>query len=182
MEMSRRFITESLGKAVLLVVCVLVCGFIIALLCLMPGANVWLAGVAAIVSVISLVSSGYMFVRSHIVSMKPVLVFTQDTADDGNERWFLCNVGNGPALNVVVAKRDDGGEWKEYTMVPTLARDTNSKIELGGFEIQCVYFDIDQRRYLSRCKDWTTTFPENEPFPLPERSTMNRSSGLPRKV
>ncbi len=176
MEMSRRFVTGPLGKAVLFAVCV----FVIALFWPVPDVNVRLTAMAVIVSVISLVSSGFMFVRSHTISMKPVLVFTKADADDDNARWFVRNVGNGPAINIVVAKRDEGGEWKDNASIPTLAPGTHFPTKLGGSELQCDYFDIDESPYSSRCKNWITTFPKKEP--LPRSSKITRRRGLPSNV
>jgi hypothetical protein len=54
-------------------------------------------------------------------SYLPVLVFVYDA----EEQWVLRNVGNGPALNVVVASKinHDDPEWTMPTRVPPLPRD-----------------------------------------------------------
>jgi hypothetical protein len=54
----------------------------------------------------------------------PVLVFIYDDARGG---WALRNVGNGPALNVLVAQKhvkgDRCGQWYRPVRVPPIARD-----------------------------------------------------------
>ena len=50
---------------------------------------------------------------------KPVLVFLYD----GTRGWILRNVGNGPALNVLVAQKKDG-TWFNPVRVPPLSKET----------------------------------------------------------
>lgn len=56
-------------------------------------------------------------------SRMPVLVFQYD----GRRGWLLRNVGNGPALNVVVACKlvegPERGKWFRAVRVPPLSRD-----------------------------------------------------------
>jgi hypothetical protein len=49
----------------------------------------------------------------------PVLVFVYEP----HKGWFLRNVGNGPALNVVVAESDRYENWLNPVRIPPLGKD-----------------------------------------------------------
>ncbi len=158
---------------------------------------------AAIVSFLSLGFSALTFRSSRALSMRPVVVFILAPANDSKERsapdqkegetLWLCNVGNGPAINIVVATRDERNKspWKNPERIATLAANTASPITYGGDQMQCDYFDIDGRRYSSSCADAITSFPtrgrlrniENNGTvcDIADRSIL-RASGLPRTL
>jgi hypothetical protein len=75
--------------------------------------------VALMVSVLSWVFSYRAGQLAEKRSRMPVLVFEYD----GSRGWVLRNVGNGPALNVVVAQKRPHGEWFAPVRVPSLPRD-----------------------------------------------------------
>ena len=50
---------------------------------------------------------------------KPVLTFVYDDETG----WNLRNIGNGPALNVIVAQKDVGGQWFNPVRVSPLTKD-----------------------------------------------------------
>jgi hypothetical protein len=56
--------------------------------------------------------------RTTVLSRKPVLVFVYD----GQRGWVLKNVGNGPALNVIVAQMKND-KWFCRVRVPPIAKD-----------------------------------------------------------
>jgi hypothetical protein len=73
--------------------------------------------------------------------------------DDPKRRcWVLQNVGNGPALNVLVAQRE-GGEWFDPVLAPPLAKDAAFGLEwLGRVNttgLGASYSDFEDRRYTS---------------------------------
>jgi hypothetical protein len=79
-----------------------------------------------------------------------VLVFV----DDREELcWVLRNVGNGPALNVVVAQREQEYGWFNPVRVPPLAKDGSFPIRwLGRWNdggLGATYADFEDRRYTS---------------------------------
>lgn len=142
---------------------------------------------ANILSVIAITVSAVVainvYCRNRKIGMKPVVVFTkgQPTGEDP-EGWFLCNVGNGPAINITVARmrEESSRNWEEYRQCPTLTRGANFPIHLGGYELQCDYEDIDGNKHSSRCKDWVTSFP-NERLPRNPKEKI-RLEGLPKNA
>jgi hypothetical protein len=66
------------------------------------------ATVIAVVSVVlafaSFVVNFWLNHRAAVRARKPVLVFVDDHG--GKDCWVLKNVGNGPALNVIMAERE----------------------------------------------------------------------------
>lgn len=80
---------------------------------------------------------------------KPVLVFV-DVPEQGT--WVLQNVGNGPALNVLVAQRQEG-QWFNPVIVPPLSAESSyplrwlGRINTSG--LGATYADFEDRRYTS---------------------------------
>jgi hypothetical protein len=88
--------------------------------------------------------------RAAVRARKPVLVFV----DDPDETcWVLRNVGNGPALNVVVAQRQTELGWFNPVRVPPLGKDSRFRLHwLGRWSIGGLgasYSDFEDRRYTS---------------------------------
>jgi hypothetical protein len=78
-----------------------------------------LSAAAVMISVVSFAIS-YLASRSaERRSRMPILVFVYD---ESNEFWILRNVGNGPALNVLVAEGKADGAWFKPMRVPPLGR------------------------------------------------------------
>lgn len=113
--------------------------------------------------VVSAVTLGLTY-RSWQVSDRrsrlPVLVFL----DAPGKRWLLKNVGNGPALNIVVVKKLKHGDttWTEPTRVSALARD--QEIEMSwlvgtGFVavLGATYQDLVGADGKGRGRTFTTT-------------------------
>ena len=85
--------------------------------------------------------------RAAVRARKPVLVFV-----DESRTWVLRNVGNGPALNVLVAQRDANKKtWFNPVLVPQFAKDTS--ITLKWIDVAsdpglgASYEDFEGRRY-----------------------------------
>lgn len=91
------------------------------------------------------------------LSRKPVLVFIYDNT----RGWILKNVGSGPALNVIVAKRRD--EWFCPVRVPPMGKDAEfiplwldhvNDVGLGA-----TYTDSENKPYTSiTANDWTKMY------------------------
>jgi hypothetical protein len=112
-----------------------------------------IAAAAVIVSVATFVVSYWTGQRAETRARKPVLVFVDQPAE-GN--WVLRNVGNGPALNIVVAQRKDG-YWFNPVKVPPLGRETS--FSLGWLErtndtgLGTAYVDFEGHSYTSTLGD-----------------------------
>jgi hypothetical protein len=130
------------------------------------------ATVIAIVSVAiaagSFIVNYWMGQRAAVRARKPVLVFVDDPK---RECWVLRNVGNGPALNVLVAQRQSG-RWFNPVLAPPLATESAFPLTwLGRVNttgLGATYSDFEDRRYTStlggehsrtyggnRLPDWT---------------------------
>jgi hypothetical protein len=105
------------------------------------------------------------FRLTDVRNVKPVLTLTYEN-DSG---WTLNNIGNGPALNVIVAERPGGGSWQQPVRVAPMAaggriplrwlKQTNVK-SLGAS-----YTDIDGRRYSSLTSEDLTDINSENIFP-----------------
>ena len=87
--------------------------------------------------------------RASVRARKPVLVFVDDPSEG---TWVLRNVGNGPALNVLVAQRE-GGKWFNPVLVPPLGTDSSFPLSWLGRTntsgLGTTYADFEDRRYTS---------------------------------
>lgn len=109
-----------------------------------------------VISVASLALAFTSFATNFILNQraaerarKPVLVFVDDPDEPC---WVLRNVGNGPALNVLVAQRADG-KWFSPVRIPPLSKDGVyalrwlGKMSMTG--LGASYADFEGRRYTS---------------------------------
>jgi len=88
--------------------------------------------------------------KAAITGMMPVLVFVYDR--DG--QWLLQNLGNGPALNIVVAeKANDSAQWAKPVRIPPLPRDGRFPlhVNVNARWLGATYMDIEGREYSATC-------------------------------
>jgi len=105
------------------------------------------------------------FQLTAVRNVKPALtiIYQNDTG------WSLTNIGNGPALNVIVAQRETEGEWSNPVRVRPLA--LGAMIRLGWLDhtnikwLGAAYTDIDGRRYSSTTTEDLTTVQTGNAFP-----------------
>ena len=111
---------------------------------------------ATVIAIVSVAIAGASFVinfwighRAAVRARKPVLVFVDDPQQGC---WVLHNVGNGPALNVLVAQRHRGA-WFNPVLGPPLARDAAVPLTwLGRVNVNglgATYSDFEDRFYTS---------------------------------
>jgi hypothetical protein len=111
---------------------------------------------AIIISAISVSIALFSFVlnlrlnqRAAIRARKPVLVFVDEPSEGC---WVIRNVGNGPALNVLVAQRADG-RWFNPVFIPPFGKDGQFPLKwLGRVNVTglgATYSDFEDRRYTS---------------------------------
>jgi len=116
------------------------------------GRRVWSA-IPILLSMAALIISFRSYRVTAIRNVKPVLVI----AYANESGWQLRNVGNGPALNVLVAQRHETGDWFEPVRVPPLA--SGDELHLTWLQhtnirwIGVTYNDVDGRVYSSECSD-----------------------------
>jgi hypothetical protein len=113
---------------------------------------------ALVVSVVSFSLTYRLSTQTATTSIRPALVFEYN----GDTGWSLRNVGNGPALNVVVAEQTNTSVWEYPVRVPPLSKD--GKLQLTWIAHRNVrtlgttYVDLDNRSYSSACtNDLSTT-------------------------
>ena len=83
---------------------------------------------ALIVSVVSFGLTYSLSARSAVTSVRPVLVIEYSQQDG----WYVRNVGNGPALNVIVAMKDKTSDWKMPVRIPPLQKDGRFSLDWVG--------------------------------------------------
>ena len=117
--------------------------------------SVTIAAVALVVSVIVFADNRLRSVDAARLARVPVLVFAWDAP---RHDWTLTNIGNGPALDVVILQRI-GGQWvrplrmpemavQDSTIVPARWVELNSNPGLGAR-----YRSITGERYMTQTGD-----------------------------
>jgi hypothetical protein len=110
---------------------------------------------ALLVSIGSCTLSYDLSRRVAITSVRPVLTFQFDV----NKGWSVRNVGNGPALDVLVAmKSDDSSDWAHPMRIPPLSKDGEFGLQewevyINARTLGATYSDIQQRTYTTTCTD-----------------------------
>jgi hypothetical protein len=113
----------------------------------------WISLVAILFSVLSLVISARRSRAEEKTGLRPVLVFVHEEPTG----WRLQNIGKGPALNILIAKRDDREDWFDIARVPPLPE--NGAVDLSRWgktvsdEAGATYQDFKDNAYSSICKD-----------------------------
>jgi len=94
--------------------------------------------------------------RGALRSMRPVLVITFR-----NDHWNVANVGNGPALDILMACKVPDGQWEKPVRLPPLSKDGQFELRwLNGVDDRGIgvrYRDIEGRWYTSQAGDDLTT-------------------------
>jgi hypothetical protein len=106
--------------------------------------------IALVVSVISFGMSYQQSEKGAVTGMMPVLVFVYDKEG----QWLLQNLGNGPALNIVIAeKTTDNSEWTNPVRIPPLPREGRFPlhVNVNARWLGASYTDIEGREYSATC-------------------------------
>ena len=111
----------------------------------------YLSVVAIAISITAIFVAGYFSFCTLKTSRKPVLVLEFD----GRTGWILSNIGNGPALNILIAQKRVGGGWFNPVRVPPLARDAEMVLKwlrrMNDAGIGVTYEDFKGNRYSTTC-------------------------------
>jgi len=104
---------------------------------------------ALLFSLVSFLLTFSLSRTSAVTSVRPVLVFEYSAG----EGWSLRNVGNGPALNVLVAMKSNDSDWLQPVRIPALGHDGSFQLRwLGHANVRTLgasYVDIIARAYSS---------------------------------
>jgi hypothetical protein len=104
-----------------------------------------IAIISLVLSATAIGLSYYWSHKTHQASIMPVLVFSRKS----ETRWQIQNVGQGPALAIVVGDREKGGKWGyKVNFYPIAA---GAEIELPWLnpsdELVASYKDVNGRAY-----------------------------------
>jgi len=106
---------------------------------------------ALVVAVVSFTMSFMQSQNAAVTGVMPVLGFVYD--EDG--RWVLQNLGNGPAMNIVVAiRQNDTAGWCDPVRLPPLAQDGKLALRWVGLDVRWLgasYTDVEGRKYTATC-------------------------------
>ena len=118
---------------------------------------------SAIVSVASLALNYFLFRKTQRASIMPVLVFVRIAAN----RWQLSNVGQGPALSIVVGDQAPDGKWGNKVRYFPIAAGASVDVDSlqHGDKLVAVYADIRGNTYSSVCSASENKFSLSNDFP-----------------
>jgi hypothetical protein len=113
------------------------------------------ATLALIVSTGSFAFTAFKGRYDLLVGVKPALVFVYGQAGG----WQIQNIGAGPALNIVLGKKEEGiktaGRWIEPVRIPPLKKDGSFAIhwdpENNTHGLGATYEDMWGRHYTTTC-------------------------------
>ena len=118
--------------------------------------------VALTLSIIATISSIYFSNIGMKTNVLPTLVFVYDS-DKG---WSVKNMGNGPALNVIVTHQDHGEKkWKEPTRLYPISENDVVNIAWVGQnpdKLMATYTDVHNRLYSSLTDEDLTTISDDD--------------------
>jgi hypothetical protein len=121
-------------------------------------ASATIAGIALVVSVIVFVDNRLRALEAARLARVPMLAFTWD---DPRQSWILSNIGNGPALDVVILQRI-GGRWVHPLRMREMAAQDNNAIPSGWMRwdenpgLGARYRSITGEQYMTKTgDDWS---------------------------
>jgi len=113
-------------------------------------AALYISLTSASISLASLFTTILTFRLNFRASVRPVLVFEYLPGDG----WHVKNIGQGPALNVIVAEHGNSG-WFHPVRIPPLSKDGATKLVWclhdNEHGLGAIYEDGHGRRYTSKC-------------------------------
>lgn len=121
--------------------------------------------VVAMGSLTTAVASSWLAYCALQSSIQPVLVFTRR----GSPGWWLENVGNGPALNLVIGCGDKAATWSRIMRAYPMAAGAKVAVEWAhpGEHLAATYEDARGKAYTSYCYcgKWSTQILRRNRFP-----------------
>lgn len=114
------------------------------------SAPAWLTYASAVTATVSIILTIWNHRLSALRSMRPVLVIVY--REDG---WYIQNVGYGPALDVIFARKRRDGKWFDPVRLPPLTKDGEVHLDWTDHDNEnsfgASYCDVEGRRYTSTC-------------------------------
>src|ERR1044072_4174062 len=92
-----------------------------------PIISICIASFAALIACIS----AYIANKNRRQGVMPVLVFARKIQQP-KDKWFLQNVGNGPALNIMIYDKGKNLAWRKVgTSYPIATKEKNEEINIS---------------------------------------------------
>jgi hypothetical protein len=146
------------------------------------SAALFISAVSVTIALLSFAVNLWLNQRAAVRALKPVLVFVDEPTEGC---WVLRNVGNGPALNVLVAQRA-GGRWFNPVIVPPFGKDASLALKwLGRLNVTglgATYSDFEDRRYTATLGDERSRAYDGERLPRWADHEIRRYWELPDRV
>lgn len=105
--------------------------------------------VALILSIVATVSSIYFSNIGMKTNVLPSMAFVYENV----KGWSVRNVGNGPALNVIIAHQNQGTDtWIAPTRLYPVPKDETVHIRWVGLKpskLMAIYTDVQNRSYIT---------------------------------
>ena len=112
----------------------------------------WFSLLSLLVSVFAMALSFYAFRTNHRTGIQPMLVFY---SKGKNTKWHIKNVGNGPAINVLITGGDVHLRWQKEENVMLSAIPIGDERRLAWINslgsLLAVYSDVYGNEYTSVC-------------------------------
>jgi hypothetical protein len=122
------------------------------------------SAVSAVIAASALLATMKFSRRGEVRAVRPVMVIVYK--EDG---WHIANVGQGPALDVMVAKKVVGGGWIEPVRVPPIAKDAEFRLHWMAHDnthgIGVSYSSFSNEAYTSICGNDKNKLSEGNLFP-----------------
>jgi len=117
----------------------------------MEGVSFYVAAISVLISLLAVILSYHAFRKTLREGVRPVLIFSRRSGT----LWQIQNVGNGPAIRLVVADRDTFGEWQSSTKCYPLSAGATTELRwIGhGAELVAEYHDVNGAPFTTVFRD-----------------------------
>lgn len=132
--------------------------------------SIFFSSMSLIISLIAVLITLLIFRKTQKSSIRPYIVFFNSEKGMGDKTsWCIENVGNGPALNILIAGGTNQFEWnhEDITLLPAMTCNISKRLQwvkLHG-ALLATYTDICGREYTSICVHNKHTITEGNSFP-----------------
>ena len=108
---------------------------------LMDSATALISVVSIVISVLAVWLSYYTFRRTLKEGVRPALIFSRRS----ETLWQIQNVGNGPAISLIVVDMDRNGEWRTVANCYPLSSGAGTTLQWVeyGYQFAAIYTDIN---------------------------------------